>query len=366
MSLSLENVLAACADLSQDRNADLRQQLQAWAKANPADTKRLLDTRTRDKSTRGIMHACAMAYPALGIINPWQLDARVEELLKFDVAGLKQHFNVEIAPFIVSVDVARQLAFGWTFNTQGTTQLRVNCERAMALVPVKLKGALTDLERVLQGQATTQAYQDYFGNYNEGYARQVKSCLIDVLTAALSKTTWLYYRGAAVQRDLKRSDWPFLAEFGGVTAEDHFGATVAPRAQRDVSSNRNALQANMSDAVHIKIGKLSETLDAEKLCHTLIHEFTHYVCGTRDVKFNALAFLHMAGHNGNAQLKGAVMIRDASNKLQPVLKDDFKTQYKGIGAVRTYDVDQCKAMAATTPEKAVWNADNYACYCMAC
>ena len=147
--------------------------------------------------------------------------------------------------------------------------------------------------------------------------------------------------------------------------------------------HRNAQQTD--NGIHIKLGKQVEGKSDSEMQHTIIHEMSHFICGTRDVKMPALTMLKLLGGEFTISQQMALMDKfvvkgDGPNKF--ISKDEFHertgkqhklpTGYKPTGGAKlgrravhdSYGREACMTLAEAYPDKAVQNADSYAYYCM--
>lgn len=237
--------------------------------------------------------------------------------------------------------------------------------RVNRLVPGMLRGAIQTTMAAASDAAAARLYAEYFGDPG-GQRDKVLANLTTMLTAITAHKLYLYYRGKHVQRKGKETDYPFpdtAMDFGGMTQGDYYGAAT-----------RKKQRHYQSDDIHIRLGVLLEaeppTGRVALAAGTIIHEMSHWLCDTRDVKY--------VTEGGKYESSGMVLDKSVvehwkrRDKVQPPTGmsqdkwDEYRSLLAKIEVRRTYGEDACREMASRRPEKAVENADNYCYYCLRC
>jgi hypothetical protein len=218
------------------------------------------------------------------------------------------------------------LNYGWSFRTQGTGPMRASCGYARRSIPNTLK-AVTDVMIVQQKRKASPQYAEFFGAYKTEQTSVVNHNIQSMLFGIMSSTMWLYYRGRSLAPSKTHTDWPYLfGELSGLQAEDNGGATITPKQRKagGMRPHRNAQQTD--NGIHIKLGKQVEGKSDSEMHHTIIHEMSHFICGTRDVKMPALTMLKLLGGKFTISQQMALMDKfvlkgDGANRF--ISKDEF-------------------------------------------
>ncbi len=148
-----------------------------------------------------------------------------------------------------------------------------------------------------------------------------------------------------------RDDYNGFAPALSATGENYCG--MATR-----RSKRN-LACPSGDDMHIKLGNgavLRGTIQPAEGRNTyagiIVHEMTHIVCETRDVKAK------QAGTGRLITSKGQVSEFSSGKAAKNVPRQDNDGEF-----TLTYGPELCLAMARNWPDKAIMNADNYCYFC---
>ncbi|MDE1947290.1 MAG: hypothetical protein KGL43_17490 [Burkholderiales bacterium] len=392
MSDKIDDTLEAYQALLPLVGAQLREQVRTWTSTNLEVAKKSIELGgsnhdAAEKARRRAVRAYLLAHQALGLAQPGKtVDALRKELAALPKATLDSRLASDIAPYVMDTRPGESLNFGWSFRTKGTGPLRARCGYARRSIPDTLKAALGDVMAVGQARKATPEYAKFFGEYHREQTKRVNDNIQDMLFGVMSRTLWLYYRGQSLAPSDTLTDWPYnYGELGGLRAEDNGGATLTP-AQRKAGGLRVHRNAEQSDeGIHIKLGKQVETKSDAEVHHTLVHELSHFICGTRDVKMPALAMESLLGVKLSIPQQMRLMdkfVLKAGGAQKFISKDEFHERtgkagklpgdYKPTGGPRldrrdvhdSYGVEACAALAQAYPDKAVHNADSYAHYCM--
>lgn len=378
MSDKVKDTIASYDTLLPTVSASLKTQVQAWADANGAQAKSSIELGGKlhsdaEKNRRRAVRAHLLATQALGLSLPAKpMPALREELIKLSYDSLKNRLQTDIQPYVMD-QRADRLVFGWSFRAPGTGPLRDKCRSARSQVGEVLKAASKDLAAVCTSKKASRQYSTYFGAAN--WAQTAQQNIGKMLVEVQSKDVWFYYRGQSVTPNATHSDWPYVAgELGGLGALDCIGATINP-SQRQAQGKRqfiNALQKN-DDGVHIMLGRGSDGHGDSEVLHTLIHELSHFAAGTRDVKAPGIVMAAMTGVPltipQQITAMGSYVQKTGPGGFTLIDQQDFKNR-RAAGTIGrravadAYGDEVCQTLAQNYPDKAVWNADSVAYYCM--
>lgn len=279
-----------------------------------------------------------------------------------------------------------RLVFGSSFrNSPATGALREQCRSGYELSFTYLEAALKDLMTVTAAKGEPyERFKSFFGDFKQETVDAVVRNLTTILIALRTRTLWLYFRGKAVGTFTQDNDWPFLLGDFQVGTKlaigHHFGATLRPSQQGHGWNGPNPLQSK--NDLHVMVGTLSEGAESKVVGGMLIHELSHYLCDTRDVKIPLIAhpFVNTPHVENNLDLALKVLnnqdgyfLKKPDGSRQLVTRQEWvadkrkdlpQRQFGRRQIDDAYGADTCKALAATRPEKALVNADNYALYCL--
>jgi hypothetical protein len=237
------------------------------------------------------------------------------------------------------------IGYGPSFNF-ADAQVRRNCEQAYQQVTKILHAAYQDVGSALNGvTASEKRFTAWFGPAESGRVNLVRNNFFAMLEAIKVHKLYLYYRGplpadAVGVRDDYSDFGPPLPR----TGEDYCGMATR-RSKRNLSNPAG-------DDLHIKLGNgvvLRGSLQPEDgrntYAGTIVHEISHIVCETRDVKLKQAA-------------SGALFSNTKGLTSYTSIKQVPRVDNDG-SFVQTYGTKFCQYMAINWPDKAVMNADNY-------
>jgi hypothetical protein len=392
LSDKIDDTLNAYETLLPAVGAQLKEQVKHWTDTNREIAKSSIELggsnhKDAEVVRRRMVRAYLLAYQALGLARPGKtVEGLRKELAELPKLTLETRLANEIAPYVMDTRPGENLNYGWSFRSQGTGPMRARCGYARRSIPDTLKGALADVMMVKQKRKASPQYAEFFGPFNAEQAHVVNLNVESMMFAILSNPMWLYYRGQSLTPSDTYTDWPYVyGEMGGLRAEDNGGATITPNQRKEggMRVHRNAQQTDY--AIHIKLGKQVEGKSDREMHHTIIHEMSHFICGTRDVKMPALAMLKLLGGEFSISQQMALMDKfvvkgDGPNRF--ISKDEFNERtgklhklpkgYQPTGGTAlgrrgvhdSYGKEACTTLAEAYPDKAVQNADSYAYYCM--
>ncbi|MEP7283779.1 MAG: hypothetical protein ABI696_17505 [Rubrivivax sp.] len=231
-------------------------------------------------------------------------------------------------------------------------QVRRNCEEAYPQVHKMLEAGHREVNQAIGGIGNSvKRYEAWFGSVADGRPEKVKGHFSSLLEALKTQKLVLYYRGPLPSdAGSIRDDYNGFAPALSAKGEDYCG--MATR-----RSKRN-LACPTGDDMHIKLGNgvvVRGTVQAANgkntYAGTIVHEMTHIVCETRDVKFKEVGTGRLFTAKGKSDFTSGKM---AGN----VPRQDNDGAF-----TLSYGPDLCRYMAASWPDKAVMNADNYCYFC---
>jgi len=237
------------------------------------------------------------------------------------------------------------IGYGPSFN-HAPDQVRNNCETAYDQVLKIVRAGYQDVGSAIGGIAkSVERYESWFGAMTDGRPEKVKSNFFTMLEALKTQKLVLYYRG------------PFPS--GAMAVMDDystFGPALSPNGEEYCGMATRRSKRNLScpagDDLHIKLGNgvvqrgcISPAPGKNTYAGTIVHELSHIVCETRDVK------LKQAG-TGRLITKSGQPTSFTSSKNVPIRDNDGQF-------TQSYGDKFCQYMAQHWPDKAIMNADNY-------
>lgn len=367
----------------------LAEHVRAWTSSNADAAEPLLKLggkwhSDKEKAQRVKVRACILTALAFGQKNARNAEAYAEELKeKTDVQLIG-----ELRTYLSSCAQREgtQLFFGPSFkNSPATAPIKDKCQAAYGLAKAYVADAIRDLTKVRSADGASYArFRAYFGDYSTNTVATVLANLNLINTNLANMPLWLYYRGQTVATFSQANDWPFLIGDLGVGSKisvgHHYGATLRPQQRQNHWRPANPLQQR--DDLHVMVGTLSEPAESKVVAGMLIHELSHYLCDTRDVKIPLVA--HPFVNTPHVQTNLGLMSKILGNQDGYFLKKDDGTrqlitraewvadkqkllpqrQFARRKIDDAYGQETCTALAQMLPEKALANADNYSLYCL--
>jgi hypothetical protein len=251
---------------------------------------------------------------------------------RFEVLTLSPH-GIEYAPSFM----------------QAPDQVHRNCESAYPQVLAIVHAGYADVGKALGGIAdSVQRYETWFGAMKDGRPEKVKGHFFALLEALKTQKLVLYYRGPLP------SDAPGIRDdYNGVNfrrlspAGEEYCGMATRRSQRNLSCpDGDDLQIKLGNGVVLR-GCTEPTSGKNTYAGTIVHELSHIVCETRDVKLKQ-------GGTGQLITKDGKVTSYTSGKNVPIKSND------GL-FIQTYGDQFCQYTAQHWPDKTIMNADNY-CY----
>jgi hypothetical protein len=226
-------------------------------------------------------------------------------------------------------------------------QVVKNCETAYGQVLEIVAKAYQDVGSAIGGIKNSVArYETWFGPMSDGRPEQVKSNLFAIFEALKTQKLVLYYRGPLpTGTQGVRDDYSPFGPMLPAGGENYCGMATRRSKQNLSCPSGMDLHIKLGNAIVLR-GCVIPTQGKNTYAGTIVHEISHIVCETRDVK------LKQAGTG--LLMKSGGLTNFTSKKNVPMLDNDGTF-------IQTYGPDFCKYMAKSWPDKAVMNADNY-CY----
>jgi hypothetical protein len=385
MSDKVDNTLKAIQKLIPgDDGRILHDECEAYVKTARDQVKPLLELGGKmhgdaEKKKRQLVRTCILASLTFNKKLTANIPQYKTELLNKQANELLG----ELRTFVLLCPIQEgKLWFGSSFRSPGTAPLRDVCKQGYALALDALDKALKDLPGAKNPGKSREKFVKYFGNYNDSRHQTVLGNVGKIYHGLLAKTLWLYYRGKTVNALKQANDWPYIstddfATGGKLPVANNGGSTLRPGEQKQYWAQRDRLQK--ADDLHVKVGSQSEGQSKETLgCGIIIHELSHYLCDTRDVKVPLMAspMLDSPDVQNNIALAASILNTDyyvynSATGKQIVSKAQVKAdktsgqprQYERTSFDLIYGADLCAKLADYKPDKAVVNADNYAFFC---
>ena len=232
---------------------------------------------------------------------------------------------------------------------QAPDEVRWNCQQACAQVFTIVRAAHDDLTKAISGaNDSVLRYEYWFGAMDGGRPAKVKSNFFALLEALTTQKLVLYYRGPLRQKTMAiRDDYDMTAGSLPAGGEGYCGMSVRRSKQNLTCPSGLDLHIKLGNGVVLR-GCLTPTKGKNTYAGTIVHEMSHIVCETRDVK---------AREAGS----GALYDSKTRQRTNLTVGKNVPTQDSDGAFVQSYGADWCAYMAQHWPDKAIANADNY-CY----
>ena len=243
------------------------------------------------------------------------------------------------------------IEYGASFQF-ASDQVRRNCEESYPLVLKALEGGSRIVTQAIGGiESSVQRYEKWFGPLTDLRAGKVKGHFVSLLEALKTQKLVLYYRGPLpADAGAVRDDYFPFAPPLSATGEEYCGK-ASRRSKRNFSDpTGNDMHIKLGNAVVLR-GAVRAVEGRNTYAGTIIHEMTHIVCETRDVKFKEAGTGNLFTAKGKTDFTSGKMAKN-------VPRQDNDGAF-----VQTYGTDTCRYMATNWPDKAIMNADNYCYFC---
>jgi hypothetical protein len=249
--------------------------------------------------------------------------------------------------FAVLTSSPHGIVYAASFN-QAPDQIRWNCEKAYEQVAKIVHASYQDIGMAINGAAkSVQRYETWFGPMADGRPEKVKQNFFLILEALKTQKLVVYYRGPLPTGAMSMKDDYNLVNFfplkqGG---EEYCGMATR-RSKRNLSCpDGEDLHVKLGNGVVLR-GCITPTQGKNTYAGTIVHEISHIVCETRDVK------LKVPDTGQLFEAKTGKVLAFTTGKALPMQDNDgYYTQ--------TYGPVYCMSMAKHWPDKAIMNADNY-------
>lgn len=309
-----------------------------------------------ERSLRTQVRAVLLAAQCFGLMVPGSdsyktfIKSLVNEILPDLARRLTKYYDAHrrfelltASPFGIEYAASFQFA---------ADQVRRNCEESYLLVHKALEAGLRELNSAIGGIApSVKRYEMWFGPLTGERAGKVKGHFSSLLEALKTQKLVLYYRGPLpADAGLVRDDYSQFAPSLAATGGEYCGMATRRSKQNISCPSGNDVHIKLGNGVVLR-GAVRPAEGKNTFAGTIIHEMTHIVCETRDVKMK------------QADTGRLVTAKGLSDFTSGKTAKTMPRQDNDGAFTQTYGTQRCIYMAAHWPDKAIMNADNYCFFC---
>jgi len=261
-------------------------EIKRWTDQNTQAAEKFLslgNTGPTGEIIRKYFRACVLAAVALKNADP---DLTKSGLMREEAQFSEEFFARRILSYWNTDPHTPGVRFATSF-AYGDRQKMQSCRQAHSIAKQAIEHACKDLGDVRHILAAQSRYEYWFGKIDAYCPKAGCPCYelvrrnITKLRDEISRVPIYLYNRTKSTRGV--CDWPFLQPMDLGVEMSELGATAVPsqRAKLAKGSERTDVHA-----VHIMLGAGVEAAKnpTEAIAETIVHEMSHYVCNTKDVK----------------------------------------------------------------------------------